>query len=109
MICFIHVKNVREDSEHYVDQLNTPDIAEYSNILYQRWTTWYPGQTGRFYWGEEKGSQVTKDIGKKYNKIAYWRRNLFMLPSRGAGKNYIREIAFIPAIASGHQVNEEER
>ena len=29
------IKNVREDSEHYVDQLNMPDIAEYINILYQ--------------------------------------------------------------------------
>ena len=52
MICFIHVKNVREDSEHYVDQL----------------------------------------ISECYDKIVYWRRNLFMLPNGGAGKNYIRKM-----------------
>ena len=48
-----------------------------------------PGQAERFYWGEEKGSQVTKDISECYDKIVYWRRNLFMLPNGGAGKNYI--------------------
>ena len=90
MICHIHVKNVKEDSEHYVDQLNMPDIAEYSNILYQMMN--HLIQAERFYWGEEKGSQITKDIGECYDKIVYWRRNLFMLPNGGAGKNYIREM-----------------
>ena len=46
----------------------------------------------RFYWGTSKGSQVESDIDECYEKIVFWRRNLFMLPNGSAGKNYIREM-----------------
>ena len=46
----------------------------------------------RFYWGEVSGSQISKEINACYEKIVFWRRNLFMLPNGAAGKNFIREV-----------------
>lgn len=44
----------------------------------------------KFYWGE--GSVFTQQIDVCYEKIVFWRRNLFMLPNGAAGKKFIREI-----------------
>lgn len=46
----------------------------------------------KFYWGEKEGSVFTHQIDVCYEKIVFWRRNLFMLPNGAAGKNFIREI-----------------
>ena len=45
-----------------------------------------------FYWGEVKGSEITNMINTSYEKIVFWRRNLFMLPNGAAGKKFIREV-----------------
>ena len=45
-----------------------------------------------FYWNAIKGSEITRTINDIYDKIVYWRKNLFMLPNGSSGKNYIREI-----------------
>ena len=31
-----------------------------------------PGEAEIFYWGEEKGIQITKNIDECYDKIVYW-------------------------------------
>lgn len=46
----------------------------------------------KFYWGERKGSEAESEISNIYDKIVYWRRNLFMLPNGATGKAYIREV-----------------
>ena len=45
-----------------------------------------------FYWGEIKGSEFQKLIDSSYEKVVYWKKNLFMLPSGGTGKSFIREV-----------------
>ena len=44
------------------------------------------------WWGEMKGSEVKNEIAEIYEKIVFWRRNLFMLPTGASGKSYIREV-----------------
>ena len=51
-----------------------------------------PPTPERFYWDQIKGSVIVQDINDCYEKIVFWRRNLFMLPNGAAGKNFIREI-----------------
>lgn len=51
-----------------------------------------PVPAERFYWGEASGSDITNVINECYEKIVFWRKNLFMLPNGSTGKNYIREV-----------------
>ena len=39
-----------------------------------------------------KGSIFEKEIESCYEKIVFWKRNLFMLPNGTSGKNFMREI-----------------
>ena len=41
--------------------------------------------------GESKGSDAKIAIGECYEKVVFWKKNLFMLPNGAAGKNFIRE------------------
>ena len=42
-------------------------------------------------WGEVEDTVFEKHLNEVYEKIVYWRKNLFMLPSGHAGKSYIKE------------------
>ena len=45
-----------------------------------------------FYWGAVKGSVIENDINVCYEKIVFWKKNMFTLPNGAAGKNFIREL-----------------
>ena len=45
-----------------------------------------------FIWGEQSSVQFTRDLNFVYDKVVYWRKNLFRLPSGSAGKDFIREV-----------------
>jgi len=45
-----------------------------------------------FYWGETQGSIAIDEINECYEKIVFWRRNLFLLPKGSSGKDYLREV-----------------
>jgi len=47
--------------------------------------------TEKFVWGEKKGSEFVKVLDNIYERIVYWRKNLFLLPSGSSGKQFIRE------------------
>ena len=51
-----------------------------------------PNIPEKFYWNEVRGSLAEKEISDIYEKIVFWRRNLFMLPNGATGKTFIREI-----------------
>ena len=38
-----------------------------------------------FYWNDVAGMQFANELDNSYGNIAHWKRNLFMLPSGGAG------------------------
>ena len=46
----------------------------------------------RYKWGEYNDTQVQDNINRVYEKIVYWRKNLFMLPTGKAGIQFIEEM-----------------
>ena len=45
----------------------------------------------RHVWGNLTSEEVEREISEIYEKVVYWRKNLFKLPSGAAGKLYIQE------------------
>ena len=45
-----------------------------------------------FWWDETKGSEVENEIDARYEKIVYWKKNLFMLPTGAKGRLFICEV-----------------
>ena len=43
-------------------------------------------------WGDYDGHVFEKNLNVIYDIIVYWKKNLFMLPTGRAGKDYIDEI-----------------
>ena len=46
-----------------------------------------------FYWNTVPGRIHQKDLEEAYNRIAYWRKNIFMVLTGDAGKKFIDEIS----------------
>ena len=46
----------------------------------------------KFYWKEVPGSIFERDTQQVYDKMVYWQKNMFMVPSGGGGKKFIKEI-----------------
>ena len=38
------------------------------------------------------GSTFENDLNNAYEKIVHWKKNLFILTSRAAGKRYVKEV-----------------
>ena len=49
--------------------------------------------TANFQWGEYDGSSLGHAIESAYVEAVHWRRNIFMIPSGKAGKDYVKEQA----------------
>ena len=47
--------------------------------------------TSRFEWGNYKEPEFVKMLYTVYDKVAFWRNNIFLLPSGRSGKLYIEE------------------
>ena len=50
-----------------------------------------PNRIPLFMWGDKNDIEFTVNLNFIYEKIVYWRRNLFKLPSGKSGKDYIKE------------------
>ena len=48
--------------------------------------------TCNFKWDKVSETVITNRINTAYEKIVYWRKNIFMLPTGAAGKAYIQEL-----------------
>ena len=44
-----------------------------------------------YIWGNHTKDELTQIVDSIYEEIVFWKKNIFMLPSGSAGKNYIRE------------------
>ena len=42
-----------------------------------------------FYWNEKSGTTFVNELNNSYDKIVYWRKNLFLLPTGAAGKSFV--------------------
>ena len=47
--------------------------------------------TSRFKWGRYKEAQFVNMLNAVYDKVVFWRKNIFLLPSGKSGKQYIEE------------------
>ena len=45
----------------------------------------------QFMWGQLNGDQAARELKECYEKIVYWRKNIFMLPKGSTAKDYIKE------------------
>ena len=73
-------------------------------------------EVNTFKWGTEGSRNITKYINDADEKIVFWRKNIFMLPTGSVGKKYVvettrllnawssnspmKDIAFIPIVPS---------
>ena len=58
--------------------------------------------TANFQWGEYDGPSLGHVIESAYAEAVHWQRNIFMIPSGKAGKDYVKEQArFFSAYADG--------
>ena len=62
------------------------DINNADTDVYRKTNT-----SEQFFWGEKKGSDFTNPLNEVYERIVFWRKNLFLLPSGSSGKRFIRE------------------
>ena len=76
-----HQKNYAK-STHEVD-INTSETTSI-NISQQHLTS-------RFEWGNYKKPEFVKMLNTVYDKVVFWRKNIFLLPSGRSGKLYIVE------------------
>ena len=75
-----------------MNNLNNSEVDEISNATNSCQNNQYENQE-YFYWNDVAGTQLAIESNNTYEKIVHWKRNLFMLPSGAAGKNYIEEVA----------------
>ena len=45
-----------------------------------------------FYWNQKPDATFVNELNNAYDKIVYWRKNLFLLPTEAAGKSFINEM-----------------
>ena len=48
-----------------------------------------------FKWNQVEGEKFFNDLNTVYDKIVYWKKNLFILPSGRGGKQYVKELTRI--------------
>ena len=51
----------------------------------------------RFEWGKYKEAQFVKMLNAVYDKVVFWRKNIFLIPSGKSGKQYIEEKTRLPS------------
>ena len=74
------------------DNLNNNEVVdEINNATNSRQNNPHENQE-YFYWNNVAGTQFANELNNTYEKIVHWKRNLFMLPSGAAEKNYIEEV-----------------
>ena len=76
------------------EQQNTPSLPSPSVSLDQISPTPTPKTIDEqpiFKWGTNDGKTVIDSINTIYEKIVFWRKNHFLLPTGAAGKRYINE------------------
>ena len=73
----------------------TPDQPTVENDIQQVTTNNERNEIPMYTWGDYDSIHVIRSIEQIYEKIVYWRRNVFMLPFGKVGKNYIDQTNYI--------------
>ena len=63
----------------------------------------------QFFWGEKKGSDFTNSLKEVYERLIFWRKNLFLLPSGSSGKRFILETTRLYTLLDRRYTGERNR
>ena len=69
------------------DNLNNNEVVEINNATNSCQNNQNENQE-HFYWNDVSGTQFANELNNSYENIVHWKRNLFMLPSGGAGTKW---------------------
>ena len=70
-----------------------PRCGAISTILTSRTTPYQSSSQPAFTWGQLDGQDFTQAISAAYAEVVHWHRNLFLVPSGKAGKDFVTELA----------------
>ena len=82
-MCEVNNDLVYEVNNDPVRAVNNDPVREVNNDQMRELNT--------FKWGNEGSVNITKYICDAYEKIVFWRKNIFMLPTGSIGKKYVVE------------------
>ena len=83
LLCEVNNDPVRAVNNDPVCEVNNDPVREVNNDQMREVNT--------FKWGNEGSVNITKYICDAYEKIVFWRKNIFMLPTGSIGKKYVLE------------------
>ena len=89
---FSTYRGLSQHNHHYTKRLNIVLISSSQPVTISEraeLTNVFPPVIS-FVWGKRDGTLITDNLNEAYEKIVFWRRNLFMLPTGNAGKKYIK-------------------
>ena len=84
------------NNESTVSQQNEPNQSQNSSTMHPvrgHLPDFEPMSAANFKWGASDGLAFTQAIDHAYAEIVHWRRNIFLLPSGKAGRDFIRELS----------------
>jgi len=73
-------------------EVNALQVNDAANLIEQDDDNVIEPVREKYYWKEIPASIFESDVNYAYEKIVYWRKNLFMVPTGGAGKRFINEL-----------------
>ena len=91
---FSTYRGLNQHNRHCTKPLNTVSISSSQSVTISERAdvaNVFSAVTS-FVWGERNRTLFTADLNKAYEKMVFWRNNLFMLPTGNAGKKYIKEV-----------------
>ena len=78
------------DQSKHLDQLGSADLGPVTGYNLPGYDE--PKDITRSKWGMLKGEQIITNCKRVYAEVVNWKRNLFLLPSGAAGKQFIEEL-----------------
>ena len=84
------------NNESTLSQQNEPNQSQNSRTMHPvrgHLPDFKPMSAANFKWGAADGLAFTQAIDRAYAEIVHWRRNIFLLPSGKAGRDFIRELS----------------
>ena len=91
---FITYRGSSQHTRHCAKLINVVSVSSSQSVTISERTkvTNVFSPLSSFMWGEREGTLFTDDINEAYEKIVFWRKNLFMLSTGNAGKNISKKV-----------------
>ena len=84
----------------------TPEVQPGTNACEPRLPEFKSVQPPVFRWGDRDGAEFVKCVREAYNEVVHWRRNIFLVPSGKAGKDFVLELTRLFEAYASHSALE---